>query len=159
MIKTGFGFDIHRLKECNNSFILLAGCKINANKKIIAHSDGDVLFHSLSNAILSSIGEDDIGSFFPNYDEKLDNMDSLIILNKALCLLRENNFHLININIDIILDDIKLSSYKKKIKNRLSSLLSLKDDCISIHANTSEGLLVNDKSAIIVLSNILVEKD
>lgn len=158
MTKVGFGFDIHKLILKKNSFILLGGYKISCDRYVVAHSDGDVLLHSLSNAILSSIGEDDIGYFFPDSDDKIENISSVVILNKALQLLNERKYHIINVNIDVLSDDIKISPYKTDVKKSLSSLLSIDEECISVHANSFENYFEDKKEKpIVVFSQVLVE--
>ena len=137
MIKTGFGFDIHRLEE-EGSFPL-AGVSIQG-KKVIAHSDGDILLHALSNAILSALGKEDIGTYFPDNEAKTKDRNSKDILLFAIEERKKKHYHLNNIAVTILLEKPKLSPYKVQIKKSLCSLLQLEEENVSILANTREKL-------------------
>ena len=137
--KVGFGYDIHRLKEGEGNF-LLAGQAIDANYAIVAHSDGDIVFHSLSDAILSALGLDDIGSYFPDDQESTCGMDSKEILSFALKKLEEASYRMNNAAIDIVLQSVKLKNYRASIKENLCQILSLPKEDVSVHFHTKEGL-------------------
>lgn len=139
-IRIGHGFDIHRLIEQENSFILLGGVKIASNKKVVSHSDGDVLFHSLSEAILLALGLSDIGTYFPDTINSTKNMDSKEILIFSLNKMKEMNFKINNVTISIVLERPKLKDYVKTIKDNLSKLLDIDSSCIGISCNTNEKL-------------------
>ena len=132
----GFGYDIHRL--CRGEYILLAGIKVKAEKRIIAHSDGDIVFHSLSQAILSALGKEDIGTYFPDYEKKTLNMDSSMIVSLAVKMMSEEGYRVNNVVIDIVLQSPKLKDYKEKIKEKISSILSVDKKRVAINANTHE---------------------
>ena len=132
----GFGYDIHRL--CRGEYILLAGIKVKAEKRIIAHSDGDIVFHSLSQAILSALGKEDIGTYFPDYEKKTLNMDSSMIVSLAVKMMSEEGYRVNNVVIDIVLQSPKLKDYKEKIKEKISSVLSVDKKRVAINANTHE---------------------
>lgn len=156
--KTGFGFDIHRLEKGNGFY--LAHIKINCNYSIVAHSDGDILLHALTDSILSSIGENDIGYFFPDSDEKTKNISSVDILNKALELLNNKGYKIENIAIIIVLEKVKLTPYREQMKESLSKLLNLSVDNISLHFKTNEGLdSIGENKAISAYSNVCIIKE
>lgn len=157
MIKTGFGFDIHRLEE-EGSFPL-AGVRIQG-KKVIAHSDGDILLHALSNAILSALGKEDIGTYFPDNEIKTKNRNSKDILLFAIEERKKKHYHLNNIAVTILLEKPKLSPYKVQIKKSLCSLLQLEEENVSILANTREKLgPIGEEKACACLVSILREKE
>ncbi len=157
MIKTGLGFDIHRLEE-GESFPL-AGVEIKG-RKVVAHSDGDILLHALSNAILSSLGKEDIGTYFPDNAKKTESRDSKEILRFCLNERKKKSYHLSNIAITILLEKPKLSPYKAEIKKNLSSLLDLEQENIAIRANTREKLgPIGERKACACLVSLLREKD
>lgn len=159
-IRTGFGYDIHRLEECENGFFLLAQVKINGNHRIVSHSDGDVLLHSLSNAILSALGMEDIGNYFPDTSEKTKDMCSTDILGFALSEMKKQGFHLVNVVTDVVLEKPKLKPYRQEIKKKLSELLELDSERIALHANTNEGVdAVGTEKAVIVYSQVLIMKE
>lgn len=157
MIKTGFGFDIHRLEE-EGSFPL-AGVSIQG-KKVIAHSDGDILLHALSNAILSALGKEDIGTYFPDNEAKTKDRNSKDILLFAIEERKKKHYHLNNIAVTILLEKPKLSLYKVQIKKSLCSLLQLEEENVSILANTREKLgPIGEEKACACLVSILREKE
>ena len=157
MIKTGFGFDIHRLEE-EGSFPL-AGVSIQG-KKVIAHSDGDILLHALSNAILSALGKKDIGTYFPDNEAKTKDRNSKDILLFAIEERKKKHYHLNNIAVTILLEKPKLSPYKVQIKKSLCSLLQLEEENVSILANTREKLgPIGEEEACACLVSILREKE
>lgn len=153
----GFGYDIHRL--CRGEYILLAGIKVKAEKRIIAHSDGDIVFHSLSQAILSALGKEDIGTYFPDYEKKTLNMDSSMIVSLAVKMMSEEGYRVNNVVIDIVLQSPKLKDYKEKIKEKISSALSMDKKRVAINANTHERVdSVGKEKAIEVYSVISLVK-
>ena len=135
--KVGFGYDIHRLKKGTN--IVLGGLSFPSTKKIVAHSDGDIILHSLSNALLSSIGKEDIGYFFNDQKEETKNMSSKDILSFSLDLLNKEGYKLNNVVITIITQEPKINPIRGKLLSSLSSLLSVDKKDISIHAGTKES--------------------
>lgn len=158
-IRTGFGYDIHRLVNVPGN-ILLSTVKIPSNKTVDAHSDGDVLLHSLSNALYSSIGKNDIGYYFPDNIEKTKNMNSVMILESALNSIRELHYKIQNVTIDIHLEKPKLMNYREEIRTALSQLLAISKDRVAVHFNTGEGLAeVGQERAIIVYSQVCILKD
>ena len=153
----GFGYDIHRL--CRGEYILLAGIKVKAEKRIIAHSDGDIVFHSLSQAILSALGKEDIGTYFPDYEKKTLNMDSSMIVSLAVKMMSEEGYRVNNVVIDIVLQSPKLKDYKEKIKEKISSVLSVDKKRVAITANTHERVdSVGKEKAIEVYSVVSLVK-
>lgn len=159
MIKIGYGRDIHVLSNIGRDFIL-GGVKIPFEKKIVAHSDGDVLFHALAEALLGALALGDLGTFFPENDINCDNINSEIIVKKALSLMSEKGFHLINVDISIILEKPKLRPYIQKIKQNVAKILCLEEDMVSIKAQTNEKIDEIGKGlAIEALCALLIEKD
>lgn len=136
-LKVGNAIDIHKIEKVDQAtFINLGGCKLNSNYRVMAHSDGDVILHAISNAILNAIGLDDIGTYFPDTDEKYKSLDSKIILSFALDKLRNYNYKIGNISIVLNSDFIFLKPNKKYI---LHSLQKLTDNAnISIHGTRTE---------------------
>ena len=153
----GFGYDIHRL--CRGEYILLAGIKVKAEKRIVAHSDGDIVFHSLSQAILSALGKEDIGTYFPDYEKRTLNMDSSMIVSLAVKMMSEEGYRVNNVVIDIVLQSPKLKDYKEKIKEKISSVLSVDKKRVAINANTHERVdSVGKEKAIEVYSVVSLIK-
>ena len=144
--KVGLGFDSHRFKE--GEYLILGGVKVPFNKSFDAHSDGDIIFHSIVDAMLGSVGDGDIGEHFPNTPEWKDAEGSKLfeITNN---LLTKKGFKLVQVDIVVILEEPKLSQYKAKIIKNLSQILKLNEENIGLKAKTSEkmGFIGNNDGA------------
>lgn len=158
-IRTGFGYDIHRLvKKAGN--LILATVKIPSLKTVDSHSDGDVLLHSLSNALYASVGKNDIGYYFPDNIEETKDMDSARILEHALRAVAESGYRISNVTVDIHLEKPKLADYRESIRESLVRLLKMDSGRIAVHFNTGEHLSdVGKGRAIIVYSQVCIVKD
>ncbi|HRP02767.1 MAG TPA: tRNA epoxyqueuosine(34) reductase QueG [Candidatus Kapabacteria bacterium] len=132
----GFGYDIHRLTLGRK--LVLGGVNIDSELGTIAHSDGDVLIHSLIDALLGAAGLGDIGEHFPDTDEQYNGIASTELLNKTLELL--NSYKIINIDCMIILEKPKIKEYKPLIKKNLAKLLNINESRVNIKAGTNEKL-------------------
>ncbi|MGB9621173.1 MAG: 2-C-methyl-D-erythritol 2,4-cyclodiphosphate synthase [Brevinematia bacterium] len=154
MLKVGQGFDIHRLVEGKK--LILGGVEIPNEKGSLAHSDGDVLIHSIVDAILGAIGERDIGYHFPDDSEDTKNISSTLILEKVLEIAKSKSAKLINVDSTIILNKPKLKPYVPKIRENLAKILSIPIENITIKAKTTEGFFYLD-DGIMVFSVVLVE--
>jgi 2-C-methyl-D-erythritol 2,4-cyclodiphosphate synthase len=135
-IKSGIGYDIHRLEPGSGLFI--GGVKVSDRLKFSAHSDGDVLIHALIDSLLGALGEPDIGEFFPNTDPQFKNINSIVLLQKTLKILQEKKFEIVNIDCVLIAEKPKISPYKKNIRSRLASLLGMAVEDINVKAKTKE---------------------
>ena len=144
--KVGLGFDSHRFKD--GEYLILGGVKVPFNKSFDAHSDGDIILHSIVDAMLGSIGDRDIGEHFPNTSEWKDAEGSKLfeITNN---LLAKKGFKLIQVDIVVILEEPKLNQYKAKIIKNLSQILKLNEENIGLKAKTSEkmGFIGNNDGA------------
>lgn len=135
---TGFGYDVHKFG--GDRPLVLGGIPISGDLKVAAHSDGDVVLHALTDALLSCCGLGDIGDLFPDTDKQFENMSSSIFVAKALEIFQKNNFILCHTDITIITQIPKISPYKKMICQNIAKLLHLEEKYINIKATTEEGL-------------------
>ena len=116
--RVGLGFDIHELIA--GTMIKLAGVSIPSKKMIKAHSDGDIIYHSLADAILGALSKGDIGMHFPDSDLKNKNLDSGKILSHAYSLMTNNKYIINNIDITLILEEPKIKKYKDNMCENIS---------------------------------------
>lgn len=156
MYRVGQGFDIHRLVEGKK--LLIGGVEIPYHKGFLAHSDGDVLLHAITDALLGSIGERDIGYYYPDNSKKTENMDSKLMLREVLEKVRDKGYKLINIDTTIIANSPKLQPYIEQIKESLSSIVGISKDNISIKAKTTEGFFYGDEG-MMVFAVVLIKED
>ncbi|HOM26720.1 MAG TPA: 2-C-methyl-D-erythritol 2,4-cyclodiphosphate synthase [bacterium] len=154
MYKTGIGFDIHKFAE-GRKFII-GGIEIPYEKGLIGHSDGDVLIHSISDAILGALGRPDIGYYFPDTDEKIKGIDSKEILKRVIGFLKDDRYEIVNIDSVIICEKPKILPYSEKIKKSLSEVIGIEKEKINIKGKTTEGIDKGNYCACI--SIVLISK-
>jgi 2-C-methyl-D-erythritol 2,4-cyclodiphosphate synthase len=138
MERIGIGYDIHRLVEERK--LWLGGVEIPYIKGLLGHSDGDVLLHSICDALLGAMGEGDIGEHFPDTENEYLNINSVELLKATLALVKKNNFIISNIDVVIIAQEPNLTPFKKPMRLRISSCLGISEDRINIKAKTNNGL-------------------
>ncbi len=142
----GIGFDIHRLVK--NKKLYLGGIKIPFHSGLSGHSDGDVVLHSIIDAILGALRKKDIGTYFPN-TKKFKNIRSTKLLKPILEKLNKANFYINNLDINLICQKPKVSKYRNKIVNSISRLMDLKKGLINLKGKTVEKLgLIGKEKAI-----------
>ncbi|RXY96865.1 2-C-methyl-D-erythritol 2,4-cyclodiphosphate synthase [Malacoplasma penetrans] len=149
--KIGNGIDIHKIKKekCKQR---LAGLDFELDYKIIAHSDGDIILHSISSAILGALSLQDLGTYFSDTDSKNKNLDSLEILSMCLNELKKQDYSISNVDITIICEYIIFKDIKDQIKSNLEKLLNNTE--ISLKATRYE----EDKNMIQVNTVLLINK-
>jgi len=137
-ILIGHGYDLHRFARGRK--LILGGVEIPSEMGLLGHSDADCLIHALSDAILGALGLPDIGHYFPDSSPEHKDLDSLIILKKAITETSNQGFKLGNIDLTLVLEEPKIGPYSKQIKEKLSECCGLKVERIGIKATTNEGL-------------------
>ena len=156
MYRIGFAKDIHKLVK--NRRLMLGGIHIPYAYGEEAHSDGDVLIHSLAEALLGSLALGDLGKFYPPNDKKYQDISSLIILKDVLNKIAKHKYEIVNIDISIVLEKPKLMKYINKIRLNLSKVMNLDINNISVKANTNEGIdEVGHNKAIMCYTIVLVK--
>ncbi|MDR3186770.1 MAG: 2-C-methyl-D-erythritol 2,4-cyclodiphosphate synthase [Christensenellaceae bacterium] len=146
----GMGYDIHNLAP--NRPLILGGVKIDSEMGTISHSDGDAVIHSIVDAILSALGERDIGCRFPDSDENFKDANSVFFLNSVMDLVKAKTHTVQNLSVVIIVDRPKLNPYILEMKKMLSRILNISTEKIGISAKTSE----NNSPTTVVAHSIVV---
>ena len=153
--KVGVGFDAHRLVSGRQ--LMLCGVKIPYHLGLEGHSDADVALHALTDAILSAIGEKDIGQLFPDSDPRYKNVDSSILLSKAWDMAKSKGYALLNASLVIMAQNPKLAPYIDEMKNRLATLLDANATQINVSATTTENLgITADGKGMACYANVLI---
>lgn len=137
-LRVGFGYDVHQL-EAGRKFVL-GGIAIPFDKGPVAHSDGDVLIHSLCDALLGAACLGDIGVHFPDNSEEFRGVDSKVLLRKVIEKLDEQGYSVINIDSTISLQRPKLKEYIPVMQDVLAKILKIETNSVSIKATTTENL-------------------
>ena len=138
MTRFGIGYDVHKLIEGRK--LILGNVEIPHNLGLAGHSDADVLTHAIIDALLGAAALGDIGQHFPDTDAKFKNIDSGILLTEVCKLLKEKNFSIVNVDSIIVAQKPKLAPYIFNIRCRLSEIMELEIDAVSVKAKTEEGL-------------------
>jgi 2-C-methyl-D-erythritol 2,4-cyclodiphosphate synthase len=137
-MRIGIGYDIHRLVEDRKLF--LGGIEIPYVKGLIGYSDGDVLLHAISDALLGALSLGDIGKHFPNTDPQYKDISSKEILKKVVDLVVAKGFSITNIDTVVIAEEPMLYPFRDKIIDVLADVLKTEKDRINIKATTNEGV-------------------
>jgi 2-C-methyl-D-erythritol 2,4-cyclodiphosphate synthase len=138
--RTGFGYDIHALKSCNEGKLMIGGVCVAQGIRPVAHSDGDALVHALIDALLGAIGAGDIGEHFSDQDARYKDISSLLLLDRVKDILLEKKAIIINIDVTVLLEEIKLLPFKQQIQTSLASHLGLETSSVNVKAKTKEHL-------------------
>jgi len=153
----GIGFDIHRLIK--NKKLYLGGIKIPFHSGLKGHSDGDVILHSIIDALLGAMRRKDIGTFYPSNKNKFKNIRSPKMLNPVILNLENNNYSINNIDINLICEKPKVSKYRNKIINSLSKLMNIDKNIINLKGKTVEKLgLIGKENAIACEAIVSISK-
>lgn len=151
-LRVGTGFDSHGFEEGKPLYI--GGVKIDFPLGLKGHSDGDVLLHAITDAILGAIGEPDIGELFSDKDERWKGASSEVFLREALERMRQKGFEIVNIDCVLIADRPKIALYKQRIRERLSEILGVPQEAVSLKGKRREGFC--DLDGIACLCNVLL---
>jgi len=136
--RIGIGYDVHRLEK--GPEFILGGIKIPYKKGILGHSDGDVLIHAICDSMLGALALGDIGKHFPDTGEEFRNIDSKILLEKTITMIRFYGYEISNIDTTICLQKPKISKYIPEMVKTLTSVLKTDSHQLSIKATTTEKL-------------------
>ncbi|WP_432734761.1 2-C-methyl-D-erythritol 4-phosphate cytidylyltransferase [Maridesulfovibrio sp. FT414] len=134
----GWGYDVHRYGEGRP--MVLGGVPIPGGPQVIAHSDGDVLLHALSDAILGLFGGGDIGHHFPDTSAACENMSSGIILKEVMIKAEEAGVEIVHVDLTVIAQIPKLSPHRELIRKNIASVMGLEKEQVNVKATTEEKL-------------------
>ena len=156
-IRTGFGYDIHKLEEGEE--LWLGGIHIPHDKGAVGHSDADVLIHAICDALLGAANKRDIGYHFPDTDPQYKGADSKILLAGVMKIIRNEGWEISNIDSTICLEKPKVNPYIEKMQSCLSDVMGIDKEDISIKATTSEKMgFVGEGMGIKAYAVVLITK-
>lgn len=157
MIRIGQGYDVHRFID--EGEVILGGVTIDYEKGLEAHSDGDVVLHALSDALLGAAALGDIGKHFPDTDPDFKGADSRVLLRHVYGIVQEKGYKLVNADITIIAQAPKMAPHIVAMCTNIAEDLSVDIDCINVKATTTEKLgFEGRKEGIAVQAAVLIEK-
>ena len=138
MIRTGIGYDTHKLVKGNT--LVVGGVSIPSNYKSVGHSDGDSLIHAIIDSILGAANLGDIGGHFPSDDKTLKGSPSSYFLKEIIDKMGTHKYHIVNIDSTIILQKPMVGPHIIRIKKNLSTLMDINENKVSVKATTTDGL-------------------
>ena len=137
-MRIGHGYDAHKLVK--GSHVILGGIKIDSEFSIEAHSDGDIIIHSLIDSLLGAAAYGDLGTFFPSEDDKYKDISSRELLKEVVLKLNEDQYEISNVDITYVGQLPKLNPYIPQIRKNLSEDLEIGIDYVSCKATTTDFL-------------------
>jgi 2-C-methyl-D-erythritol 2,4-cyclodiphosphate synthase len=152
--RIGYGFDSHEFQA--GIPLKIGGIALAHDMGLGGHSDGDVLLHALTDALLGAVAAPDIGALFPPSDAKWKGADSVIFLREALKRVRDVGYRLANVDASLILAAPKIGPHTAAIRARVAELLGVPADCVGLKAKTPEGLSLDNTALAHVV--VLLEK-
>ena len=157
-IRTGFGFDVHRLVEGRD--LWLGGIKIEHAKGLLGHSDADVLIHAICDALLGAANMRDIGYHFPDTAGEFENIDSKILLKKTVALIATKGYTVGNIDATVCAERPKLKNHIPQMQQVLAEVMGIDAEDVSIKATTTEKLgFTGREEGISAYAVVLIAKD
>ncbi len=157
MFRVGFGEDIHVLKE--GVPLIIGGVTVPSERGAVSHTDGDVLLHSICDALLGAASLPDIGTLFPDTDPSIKNTPSTILLKKVSQIIYSKNYYIVNIDSTVFLEEPRIGKYIPEIKKNIAAILSIPEENVSVKAATYEKMgPVGEKKAILARSVVLIGK-
>ncbi|ESK40408.1 2-C-methyl-D-erythritol 2,4-cyclodiphosphate synthase [Acinetobacter nectaris CIP 110549] len=155
-IRIGQGIDVHAFEA--GDFVTLAGLKIPHTQGLKAHSDGDVVLHALSDALLGALALGDIGQHFPDTDPNFKGADSRVLLKNVYQLIKDRGYMLGNADITVACERPKLAKHNLEMRESIASVLDVDVSQISIKATTTEKLgFTGRQEGILATATVLIE--
>ncbi|MDR0231450.1 MAG: 2-C-methyl-D-erythritol 2,4-cyclodiphosphate synthase [Dysgonamonadaceae bacterium] len=156
-IKVGFGYDVHRFQEGRE--LWLGGIQIEHDKGLLGHSDADVLIHAICDALLGAANLRDIGFQFPDTSSAFKNIDSKILLERTVRLIKEKGYELGNVDATICAEQPKLNPYIPQMQLCLARIMQVNIEDVSIKATTTEKLgFVGRHEGMSAYATVLINK-
>ena len=138
MIRTGLGYDAHRLVEGRR--LVIGGVEIPHPKGLLGHSDADVLAHAVMDALLGAVADGDIGRHFPDSDPKWKDADSLALLRAVASRLASLGYAIVNTDATVVAEAPKLAPHVPAMRQRLAEAMGIDPSAVSVKATTVEGM-------------------
>jgi 2-C-methyl-D-erythritol 2,4-cyclodiphosphate synthase len=156
--RIGSGVDFHQLQKGRELWI--GGVKIPYKKGAKGHSDADVLLHAICDALLGALALGDIGLHFPNTSEEFKNIASIKLLKKTMQLIQEKQYHVVNIDSTVCLEEPKIKVYSTEMRKIIAALCEINEDDVSIKATTTEKMgYIGKGKGIMAYATVLLKEN
>src|SRR6185436_20009717 len=136
--RIGSGVDFHQLQKGRD--LRIGGVHIPFKKRALGHSDADVLLHAICDALLGALALDDIGVHFPNTSGEFKNIQSIILLQRTMDLVKQKGYSVVNIDSTICLEEPKLKRYTSEMRKIIAGTANISENDVSIKATTTEEM-------------------
>ncbi len=153
-MRVGFGYDSHEFRA--GVPLLIGGVRLEHTHGLAGHSDGDVLLHAITDALLGAIAGPDIGALFPPSDPQWKNADSAVFLRDAQQRIKTAGYALVNLDSTLILSAPKIGPHAEAIRKQVAKLCGIPSDCVGIKAKTPEG--ISTENAAIANAVVLLRR-
>lgn len=137
-MRIGYGFDSHEFVAATP--LRIGGVTIPHTHGLSGHSDGDVLLHAITDALLGAVAAGDIGAFFPPSDPRWKGANSIIFIQEAMKHIEEAGYRVLNVDSSLILAAPKIGPHSTAIRQKVAELLNIEPNCVGVKAKTPEGL-------------------
>ena len=155
--RIGSGVDFHQLKEGRELWI--GGVNVPFKKGALGHSDADVLLHAICDALLGALALGDIGIHFPNTSKEFKNIQSAVLLQRTMDMVKGKGFSVVNIDSTVCLQEPKLKQYTTEMRKIISSITNVSENDVSIKATTTEEMgFVGKGKGIMAYATALLQK-
>ncbi|MBD0331457.1 MAG: 2-C-methyl-D-erythritol 2,4-cyclodiphosphate synthase [Chitinophagaceae bacterium] len=155
--RVGFGVDFHQLAEGKE--LRIGGVSVPYTKGAVGHSDADVLLHAICDALLGAACLGDIGEHFPDTDPQFKNINSKILLQQTLKLIRDKSYAVVNIDTTLCLQEPKIKPYVSLMRKAIAAIVDISEDEISIKATTTEQMgFVGRKEGVVAYATVLLQR-
>jgi 2-C-methyl-D-erythritol 2,4-cyclodiphosphate synthase len=157
-VRIGQGIDAHQL--VTDRRLVLGGIEVEFDRGLEGHSDGDVLLHAICDAILGALGEGDLGRHFPSSDEALRGIDSAILLERVVGLMRDRGFGIGNLDATLIAQAPRLSPVQEKMQANIASLLGAPPEKVNLKVTSTDHLgAIGRGEGMAAIAVVLLEND
>jgi 2-C-methyl-D-erythritol 2,4-cyclodiphosphate synthase len=153
-MRIGYGFDSHEFVA--GVPLRIGGVTIRHTHGLSGHSDGDVLLHAITDALLGAVAAGDIGAYFPPSDPKWKGANSVIFIQEAMKHISEAGYRVLNVDSSLVLAAPKIGPHAIAIRERVAELLNIESSCVGVKAKTPEGLNLENTAVahvVVLLAN------
>jgi 2-C-methyl-D-erythritol 2,4-cyclodiphosphate synthase len=155
--RIGSGVDFHQLQKGRELWI--GGVNIPFKKGALGHSDADVLLHAICDALLGALALGDIGIHFPNTSKEFKNIQSTVLLQRTMDMVKQKEYSVVNIDSTICLQEPKLKQYTAEMRKSISSITGISENDVSIKATTTEEMgFIGKGKGIMAYATVLLQK-
>jgi len=156
-IRIGQGIDVHQFAAGRK--LIIGGVTIPSDFGLLGHSDADVLYHAVADALLGALALGDIGKHFPDTDASYKDVDSSLLVRKVMSLIRERGYTVSNADANLLLQKPKIAPYVDEMRNNIAALLGVEANRVSVKATTAENMgFVGRVEGAVALASVLLLK-